>query len=482
MSTAQKDFKEQWIPAATGEQDGEADRYCATAAHDIRLLVRESRTANAFDAEKFRRRMRSMMGLVEVSTGKGKFKTVFDPSKKKIGYEELPLREVSNELLGADFVSALGNERTGSLAAKKLSGMLSLRESVDPTSASSQQDVNAYSIYVGGLVELKFHEGYDQPDHIGTALVPTEPTQVRQQRIIGEASMNLPDGPTGEKEEYPNQTVVPRWVNRPPVIKYGQKAGLTREAVSFGLGGILLKEIEAGGKALGYLREYLTAATVQGVDIPVGTPGFMAGYTVNTFQYSIEPSTVYNATFQTSASGLYNYVNKFTGSTGLQTWLQLQTARGKLALMREPETNFPIKTVLEDAIVAPGLEDSARNALHATQVFPVYGASGLQSSSAGGGTLAPNPSGNAAIRLWSSAIWNKQLVDSGVSQSNADLYYYLGSVKRAVKWFAVWDTRIIQANALSSDLVERDIVGEWVYSWFGVPAVMDPHYLLEWTN
>lgn len=471
-----------WLSTAQARMDGPADRERPAAMAGLRMLVRESKTNNAFDPEKFRARFYALLGWTRDPLTD---KLRFDPRTKSLDYSDMPIREATRELLGSDFVSSLGNERTGTTAAQKL--RMVLREAAAPITASQQQDVNAYSIYTGGLIELKFKEGFEKPEFIASKVVMSEPTATNGNRIIGEASMNLPNGPTDEANEYPNQTVAPRWIFAPKRVKYGQKAALTREAIAFGLGGILMAEIEKGGTALGYLKEYLLAATVWGVDIKAGTPGFQTGYTVNTYQYDGTPSTVANSTYQTAAvaaPSLYNYVNKFTGSTGLNSWTDLQTARGNLSLMREPETGYPILTTLEDIVVQPFTEDTALNVRHATGTFPVAGSSGLTSATGQGGTatFAPQLERNNNLRIWSSAIWQKVLLDSGITQANSNDYWLAGSIKKAFKWLSVWDERIIQANELSSSLVERDILAEWVYSWFGVPVVYEPRYLILNTN
>lgn len=474
-----------WLTTAQGRLDGPADREVFGAGASMRMLLRESRTNNAYDQEKFRTRLYGLLGLETVRDDKGEFKLVFNAAKKSIGYEHIPIREVTRELLGGETLASLGNPRTGTAAAQKL--RMALREAAAPITASQQQDINAWSVYTGGLIELKYKEGYEKPEFIASKLVPREPTATNGNRIIGEASMNLPDGPTGEGIEYPNQTIAPRWIFAPARVKYGQKCALTREAIAFGLGGILMKEIEAGGTALGYLEDYLLWATIWGVNIIAGTPGFQTGYTVNTFQYDGTPSTAANATFQTTAgtgaSALYNYVNKFTGSTGLNSWTDLQTARGYLSYMREPETGYPILAGLKEVVVQPGTHDTALNVRSATSTFPVYGNAGIASTAAPGGAyFAPQITENNQLKVISSPISQKVLTDSGISTANSLDYWLAGDIGKAFKWLSVWENRIIQANDMSSSLVERDILAEYVYSWFGVPVVYDPHYLLLYTN
>lgn len=475
-------YIEKELPGVSCE-GGTRDRAAPGAGRGMRIFLKESRTNNAYDPEKFRANWRKALGLREVRDERGRVRTIYDPKEQKVWYDEFPIHEASRELLTGDFVDSLGNDKISG------HGSMMLREAMAPVTASSQQDVNAYSIYIGGLIEQKFLQGYQLPDFWARDAVHTETTSVREQRITCQSNMSLPDKDTKEGVEYQNNGVVPRWIIRPPVIKYGQKASLTKEAVVFGLGGELLSAIEGGGKSLGYLEEYLIAATVMGKDIIAGTAGFMDGYTVNTYKYNAQPSDSPNATYQTAAgtgsSAKYNYVNKFSG-TPLVSYQELAKARYQLSLMREPETNYPILANAKDLVVMPRYVDQTWAILHSTQIGPVFGSSGTTTAgtlgSQGGLQFSSPPPSNASLTLRSSAIWAKVLTDAGVTQANADLYWHIGDLKAAFGWAEVWPTKVQQANVLSTELVSADIVGLWVYSWFGCPYVRDARFNLQYTN
>jgi hypothetical protein len=135
--------------------------------------------------------------------------------------------------------------------------------------------------------------------------------------------------------------------------------------------------------------------------------------------------------------------------------------------MREPETNIPIDCEMKDIVVSPNAEYNARNILHQTQVLQVSGASAGLSGTGGIGTFAPNPL--PTLNIYKSNIWNKVLVDSGVSQTNADIYTYCGDLKSAFVWREAWPFNLEQLNPMSPEMKGREIAIGWAGSWYATP-------------
>src|SRR5271155_1320803 len=278
------------LPDIMPSNRGTNDPHRPRAARDMQLIVNESRVNGVVNPLRFRENLLGLFGIRESVDSKrpGQVTTRLDLKAAKTGADELPLREVAQFFLGADFMAGLANPKTaryyGQQLARAMSGgIIGLHESAAPVTSSTQQSVNLFSIFVGGLFEAAFKEGYEMPEFISEQMIQSVPTMMREQRIIGELPMSLPDRPTHEALEYPNAGVYEQWVLRPPVMKMAQKCSLTREALIYGLGGQLMEAVQKGGEALAYLKDYLVGATLFGLDIPAGTPGFMDGY--NTAQY-----------------------------------------------------------------------------------------------------------------------------------------------------------------------------------------------------
>jgi len=438
-------------------------------ARNVRQLVKES-------GPNYRSKLRELLGVETKENPEGTFPSSYNAEKAQIGAEEFSIRDLTEEFLGQGFVSGLHNGKT------KDSYSAQLREALNPVSASNFTDINAFNQTIGGLIEVRILKGYQLPEFISDQLFETMPTRVNGGKMIGIPNVSLPDGPTVEGQEYPSIGLTERWVIAQPNVKYALKLALTREAVVYDLSGELLTSAESMGQSLGYVKEYWCAGVAQGENIAAGTPGFMTGRTTNTFIYKGQPTDNPNNTYQTSAgtgtTAKYNYVNSL--SNQLVDYVSVQNVQAKLNLMREYETGYPIMAPLEDAIVSPNVEYAARAVIHATQILGTQGSSGLAGAS-GVGTFAANPI-PSRLKIYSSPIWNKQLVDGGVSQSNADIYWYAGSFKRAFVWREVWPLSVVQANPLTTEMLQSDIVNAWYCSWYGVPVVRDPHYVVQNTN
>ena len=438
-------------------------------AANLRKLIKE------VGADNYRAKLREMLGVEIKHNPEGTFPAKYNAAKAQIGADEFSIRDLVEEFLGQGMVGGLANEKTADKQA------MILREALAPVTASNFVDINAFNQTIGGLVEVRILQGYQLPAFISNDLFETMPTRVNGGKLIGIPNVQLPDGPTQEGQEYPNQGLTERWVIAQPNVKYAQKLSLTREAVVYDLSGELLSTAESIGQSLGYLKEYWCAAVAQGTDIIAATPGFLAGRTANTFIYKDVATATPNATYQTTAgtgaSAKYNYVNKFANA--LVDWQNVQRVQAKLNLMREFETGYPILAELNEAVFSPNSEYNARAVIHATQILPFPLSSG--STTGAGGTYAPNPIPQR-LKIYSSPIWNKQLVDAGVSQSNADTYWFAGDFKKSFVWREVWPMSVVQANPLSTEMLQSDIVNAWYASWYGVPCIRDPHYVVNSTN
>ena len=84
-----------------------------------------------------------------------------------------------------------------------------------------------------------------------------------------------------------------------------------------------------------------------------------------------------------------------------------------------------------------------------------------------------------SMPIYSSPIWNKLQVDSGVAQSDADKLYYAGDFKKSFIWREVWPLNVLQANPSSSEMVSNDTVNLWACSFYGVSCVADPRYTIK---
>jgi hypothetical protein len=436
---------------------------------NVRALIKDS----GGDLGRYRQRLRELLGVKVKDNANGRFPFQLRESEASISHDEFSVRELAYEFLGRDYVEGLGNEKGGE--------EIPLREAVNPVLSSNFQNINAFNQTIGGLIEQRVLAGFLLPEYIAEQIFETMPTKVNGGKLIGIPNVQLSPGFTPEGQEHSEMGLTERWVIAPSNKKKTKKLALTKEAVAYDLTGELMSQGESMGKTLGYEKEYWCAGVAQGVDFIAGTPGFVEGLTNNTFIYKGQPTDTPNATYQTAAgtgtSAKYNFVNSLTNS--LTDYKSFQVVQNKLNLMREYETGYPILTRLSDVLVSPNSVYNAKVVIHSSQVLNTTGTSGL-SGSAGVGTFAGNPIPN--VNLISSQIWNKVLVDSGVSQTNADIRWWAGEFKKAFVWREVWPMAVLQANPTSTDLIDKQIVNAWFASWYGTPMVRDPHYVVESTE
>lgn len=442
---------------------------------NIKDMVKEVGVKN------FPNHFRRLLGVETKQYPSGTFPCKYDSSKAQISPDEFSIREISEALLGQEFVDGLHNIKTASETMHELS------EALSPVGPSTFSNINAWLGTVSGLVEQRIMAGYDMPDMIGRDVVEIVPTRVNSQKIITIANVKFPARPTMPGEEIPSVGMNERWIVRQELIKYAQKLALAKETVVFDLTGELLAQAESLGKTLRLAQEFYIAATVQGVNLTATasvTPDRVNGYTGNTYLYNGNFGDGFNATYQTSAgsgaSAKYNYVNQATGKTSITDWKDTQAIRGALSLMTEYETGFRINATLDEMVVSPFFKDAAEYAVHNTQVFPIT--PGYATSGNPTGTYAPNSPLNNSIQIRSNAIWEQALVSSGVSQANAQNYVTSGNFKKAFAFYEAWPLMIEQGNPLSSDMVSTQTVNLWVASWYGVPVVKDPRYVYQYTN
>jgi hypothetical protein len=127
----------------------------------------------------YKAKLRKLLGVETAEYPEGTAAIRVDRSKAEVGCEEISLRELAEEFLGADFVGGLHNPKTSSHFLK------GLQEATVAVTPSNFQDINAWNATVGGLVEVRVLEGYRLPDYIADEFVETMPTKVNGGKIIG---------------------------------------------------------------------------------------------------------------------------------------------------------------------------------------------------------------------------------------------------------------------------------------------------------
>ena len=80
-----------------------------------------------------------------------------------------------------------------------------------------------------------------------------------------------------------------------------------------------------------------------------------------------------------------------------------------------------------------------------------------------------------------SRIAYRRLVDHGVTAANAAGYWYLGNFRKAFAYMENWPITVTQSASGSEADFEQDIVVRFKASERGVPAVLNPRYVVKCT-
>ena len=457
---------------------------------------------------KFSTQFKHLLGIrQDPQTGK----RYVDHDKAQIGVDEFHLRELTEAFLGHEFISELHDgPPSGSKAAVLANALHSrtqeqlLMEDVAPVLPSVFQDINAWNASIGGLVEVRLLEGYNQPDFIGDDFCEMQPTRVNGGKMIGIPYPAPKHEVVQPGVEFPTIGLNEQWVWARPNMVVGGKLALDRQTVVYDLSGELMGKAEAIGKGLGYEREYLIAAGVLGLSSPPAStviPQSVLNQIGNNFRMNTSGlDATPNSTYQTSAGTTnpnlplaYTYINQQSGG-GLVDWTNLNTVRKLLTLMRDPVNNLPFRTDIKKLWVDPYEYDNALRVRRATSVLNTTGTANAAYGplvQGGGSTVPPVFTQGAAFpdgswltdwTPYTSTIWHQVLLDSGVSEANAEKYFIAGDPRKAFVWRSAWDTRVDQANPTSSELLGRNIVNEWVAQWSGQFVTREPRYVILTTN
>lgn len=393
-----------------------------------------------------------------------------DKSKAQIDPEEFSIRDIHEHYLGQEFTASLSNPKTSQHSIKLL------RESaaVSQVGPSAFLNINGYNQVNAGLLEAAFLDGYQGVSAIGDELVQDRDISTNGGKDIGIPGMVAPQDYTAPTEAYEEGGLTQRWIVRPPNVKYGKQLKLSKEAVRYDLTGDLLSSAERLGAVLRQGREAMIAITVMGQVMSKGETKLLPpGHDGNNYRYDVESTNSPNNTYQTSTSGLYNYINLDT-STELLDYTDVQDMENLFNAMTEPETDYPLDTGIESIIVSPNRRMTVNAIINSSQVLPVTGGGTANWPSMI--TTAANPLPNN-IKVYSSKVWHRILRDAGFSAANATKLWFCGRFTKAFRFSNLWKMNV-ESVPIGGDDYASDVVNRWLGSWCGIAHVIDPRFVV----
>lgn len=332
--------------------------------------------------------------------------------------------------------------------------------------AGEAVDVSAFSAITGQLYVTAVNKGWENAEAVSDRIFTNFPTQLSGEKIPWLS--NIFGATPGDSDihpgmNYPELTFGPRWITSPRTKKKGGILSLSMEFMLFdrtgqagSMGG------EKVGEAIRYDKEYLCLRMFLGLD---------QSYNLN--------GTAYN-TYLTTGT---NYVNA-QSATPLVDYTSVNNAIYLFSKILDPDTGRPIRIGMPpDMFVMPFAVMNAKRILTATGTQTVYPGYSAATPPAPGNVKfdSGNPI-NWGINLMTSPIAYQLLINSGLTATQANAYWWSGDFKKTFYYAENFPFQSFQAAPQNLKDFEQDIQLRFKVREMGAPFVWDPRYTCEFFN
>jgi len=354
--------------------------------------------------------------------------------KKEIKPEDYSIRELFESFVedGRELVDSW-NPRRG--------GGVTLMES------GNAIDTAAFSNITGQIVYTRVIQAFEDPSYIGDQLVETVQTQFNGEKIAGIGRLGDAAQTVDEGGLYPTIGTSEEWIDTPATTKRGFIVPVTKEAIFFDRTGLILDRAREVGQFAALNKEKRILDTVLGITTSYRRNGAAA-----------------IATYQASTP----FIN-VKSTNALVDWTDIEDAELLFDALTDPNTGEVINVVPDTLIVPTALKYTARRIVRATEVQ--YNKGGYNASSDVGRTVSANP-------LQDYNILTSRLVKSRTSSATT---WFIGNPKKAFRYMQNWPITVVQAPNNSEAEFTQDIVARFKVSERGVPAVIEPRYMVKCT-
>lgn len=410
----------------------------------VAMLEAEVR-ANGGDAKKGRvafvnRMKREVLGITENDAGNPVI------AKGSARPEEFSLREVAEAVGGRQWVNNFVRPGEG----PDLQTVLEAGPGIDPTNFLH---TSTYNSLVGGLIEAKVIEAFNNPAYIGDQLVETVPTRQNGEKMIGVTSIAANDGEIRKPGEPHARTGFgEHYVTTPELVEKALAVEVTQEAAFYDYTGQVLQRAAAVGDVLAYGKE----KTI--IDLALGV--------TNPYIYN---GTGYN-TYQTSTPWINSHQNVMEDYTDIDNMLAL------FEQMTDPTTGREILVNPTQILHMPRARNTFNRVLNSTEVRETTNTNSV--------TISPNPVKQNFQLLESPIVFNRAKAADGLNLSadNAKKLWIAGEFKKALKWMEAWALRVRQAQATEYVMLDRGLIAAYFANHRGIGAVVEPRYLVKNTH
>jgi len=389
----------------------------------------------------------------------------------KLRPEQFSLAELAEGIIGPSWRSLFNPESSGLnkfaqakaiLEATNPGDTRALLEStgigIDPTAFAN---INTFTSVVGGLVEVKILEAFQNPALIADRLCPAEPTKLNGQKIIGvnhigdKAEIRKPGMPHARAQF--NE----RWVETPETVENALAVDVLKETVFFDLTGQILQMAASVGEELAYRKELRVIDTIIGV--------------TNSFKYN---GTAYN-TYVTSKT--LGYTNSIVNP--LLDWTSIQTDVLQFMRMEDPHTGKRLLLNPNTVLVNPSKLATMNLILGSTVADRRTAPSGNQSTATtlNISSTPGNPySGNFKV-LTSPLFEQRALAADGLNlnQDNADGLWFMMEAGKSFRYMQNYPLAVVPATSNQYEMLDKGIIATYFAHERGIPSVWSPWHTLK---
>ena len=326
-------------------------------------------------------------------------------------------------------------------------------------------NINTFTSIVGGLVEVKILEAFQNPALIADKICPVESTKLNGQKIIGVQNIGDRGRKRSPGETHPRAQFGERWIQTPETRENALAIDVLKETVFFDLSGSILRQAASVGEELAYRKELEVIDTILGVN--------------NSFVYN---GTAYN-TYQTSRT--LGYLNSVVNP--LVDWTSLQTSNMLFMRQQDPHTDKRLLLSPNTVLVNPAKLATINLILGASATDRRTVASGSTQSSATELQISSTPSnpysGQFTV-LSSPLIEQRCLAADGLnlSQANTDGLWFMMEAGKTFKYMQNYPLTVTQASPNQYEMLDRGIVATYFANERGIPSVWSPWHSAKNTN
>ena len=392
---------------------------------------------------------------------------------RKIRPEQFSIQQLAESIIGPSWRQYFDPNNSGMLARHTLQRSFieakfpgqsrALVEStgigLDPTAFAN---INAFSAVVGGLIEVKILEAFENPSLIADTLMPAEATKLNGQKIIGVNRL----GDLGKRrqpgEAHQRAQFNEKWIETPATRENALAVDILKETVFFDLTGDLLNVASSVGEELAYRKELECIDTFIGV--------------TNSFNYN---GTAQN-TYQTSRTLGYlnDHVNVFSD------WQSVQAANMKFARMQDPATSKRLLITPNTILVNPAKVATANIILGANMTERRVAASGETQSNTNALSISQTPGNpySGQYTILSSPLVEMRCTDAdglNISQAYTDEYWWMFQSGKSFRYMQNYPLTVMQAAPNQYEMIDKGIIASYFANERGIPSVWSPWHIVR---